>query len=328
MSTFQGIRGKAIKSLTSDPSPATAGNIWYNSTSKTLKGVQAVGAWSSGGALTTLRAWSGNAGTQTAALAFGGSPYTVTSEEYNGSSWANGGNLNVSRAPYGAGFGTQTAAVNVGGYSGTAAVNSVEEYNGTSWTSVSAYLGMGSSGILTAAVVFGGAPNNPYPGVTLSKEYDGTNWGTGGALNTGRSQLGAAGTLTAALACGGFPDGPAGAVTNTETYNGSSWANAPVMPTASGGGATFGIQTAAINAGGGTAFYPAADQMATTREYNGSTWAASTATLAQARGGIGSSSNYTSTAGLAVGGRVNPGAYQTITEEYNLADTTKTFTVS
>ena len=51
MSTFKEIRGTLIKSLSSDPSPVANGDIWYNSTSQTLKGVQAVAAWSSGGNL-------------------------------------------------------------------------------------------------------------------------------------------------------------------------------------------------------------------------------------------------------------------------------------
>ena len=81
MSTFKEIRGQLIKSLTSDPSPATAGDMWYNSTSQTLKGVVGSSAWSSGGALSLPRSVAGlNAGTQTAGIAFGG---------YNGTSFGN-----------------------------------------------------------------------------------------------------------------------------------------------------------------------------------------------------------------------------------------------
>ena len=39
MSTFKEIRGQLIKSVSSDPSPISNGDIWYNSTSQTLKGV-------------------------------------------------------------------------------------------------------------------------------------------------------------------------------------------------------------------------------------------------------------------------------------------------
>jgi len=41
MSTFKEIQGRNIKSVSSDPASAGAGDIWYNSTSTTLKGVVA-----------------------------------------------------------------------------------------------------------------------------------------------------------------------------------------------------------------------------------------------------------------------------------------------
>ena len=57
------------------------------------------------------------AGTQTAGLGFAG--YTTTnlnsSEEYDGSSWTAGGNLNTARRSL-AGAGLQTAALAFGGY--------------------------------------------------------------------------------------------------------------------------------------------------------------------------------------------------------------------
>ena len=89
MSTLKEIRGQTIRSLSSDPSPVTTGDMWYNSTTKKLKGVQSVTAWSSGGNMGTARRQlaSAVAGTQTASLAFGGSPNGVTTtEEYGGTS--------------------------------------------------------------------------------------------------------------------------------------------------------------------------------------------------------------------------------------------------
>ena len=56
MSTFKEIRGRLIKSVASDPANAGAGDMWYNSTSQTLKGVVAVGAFSSGSNLSTIDA--------------------------------------------------------------------------------------------------------------------------------------------------------------------------------------------------------------------------------------------------------------------------------
>jgi len=46
MATYRGIHGKAIKSLSTDPSAETdAGQIWYNTTSNTFKSIVSSGAW-------------------------------------------------------------------------------------------------------------------------------------------------------------------------------------------------------------------------------------------------------------------------------------------
>ena len=80
MTTFKEIRGTAIQVVSSDPSNPEIGQIWYNSSSGTLKGYQLanVNTWASGGNLNTARVNSAGTGTQTAGLLFGGSvpPYT------------------------------------------------------------------------------------------------------------------------------------------------------------------------------------------------------------------------------------------------------------
>jgi hypothetical protein len=74
MANYKGIQGFTIQNLSADPSNPIEGQVWYNSTSNVWKVEEATaaGAWASGGALTTARARAGGAGTQTAALAFGG----------------------------------------------------------------------------------------------------------------------------------------------------------------------------------------------------------------------------------------------------------------
>ena len=74
MTTYKNIKGIEIKYLSADPPAPTVGQVWYNSTTKVVKGaINGVGAWASGGNLNTARVIStSNAGTQTAALAFGG----------------------------------------------------------------------------------------------------------------------------------------------------------------------------------------------------------------------------------------------------------------
>jgi hypothetical protein len=78
MAEYINIRGQSIEVVASDPANPTQGQIWYNSTSNTLKGlgVSTVGAWATGNNLNTARASVAGAGTQTAALGFGGNTST------------------------------------------------------------------------------------------------------------------------------------------------------------------------------------------------------------------------------------------------------------
>ena len=121
MTTFKGIRGTTIEVLSSDPSAPEVGQIWYNSSSGTLKGrlLANVNAWSSGGNMNTARTVLAGTGTQTAALGFGGinSPTgsLTATELYNGTSWtSNPTGLNTARY-YFTGAGTQTATLGFGG---------------------------------------------------------------------------------------------------------------------------------------------------------------------------------------------------------------------
>ena len=142
MTTYKDIKGTSIEVVSSDPSNPLLGQIWYNTTSQTLKGLEfGAAAWSTGGNMGTGRSNLGGTGTQTAAVVFGGiapgSPgnnVTNLTEEYNGSSWTNGGNMGTARRAM-ASAGTQTAALGSGGYitPGTT-TNVTEEYNGSAWT--------------------------------------------------------------------------------------------------------------------------------------------------------------------------------------------------
>ena len=110
MSTYRQVKGYSIKKVESDPSNTKEGQIWYNDITKQLKVTPLVQSWSSGGNLNTGRTGLAGAGSQTAALAFGGTvatpstpqnPYKNESEEYNGSSWTEGNNLNQARSGIG-----------------------------------------------------------------------------------------------------------------------------------------------------------------------------------------------------------------------------------
>jgi hypothetical protein len=88
MAEYINIRGQSIEVVASDPANPTQGQIWYNSTSNTLKGLGlGAASWATGNNMNTARSTLAAAGTQTTALAFGGTPLTSATESYNGSTW-------------------------------------------------------------------------------------------------------------------------------------------------------------------------------------------------------------------------------------------------
>jgi hypothetical protein len=75
MAEYKGIKGFKVQYLSADPSDPIIGQTWYNSTSKDLKYTgfaTAAGAWATANNMNTVRGRLAGAGTQTAALAFGG----------------------------------------------------------------------------------------------------------------------------------------------------------------------------------------------------------------------------------------------------------------
>jgi hypothetical protein len=313
--------GSAITSVSVDPPAPAEGQMWYNSSSGTLKGyVSLTAGWTSAPSLNTARRAGGAAtgGTPTATLYFGGySTATVTnSESYNGSAWTATPAVNTAAYTPG-GTGTQTAALKFGG-EGPPQLTATEKYNGTSWTSVNsmntARYQPGGAGIQTAALAIGGAAATP---LTAVESYNGTSWTTITGLGTSRYGAGATGTQTSAIAiAGGTYPGPL--VANTELWNGTSWTALTNNPTAGYSKRAVGPSSAVLVFGGGPV-------TGLTQTWNGTTWATLPTSLTTARsylGGCGSQ-----TAALAFGG-----ATPTVTgatESYNGPGsfTTKTITV-
>lgn len=126
MSEYKGIQGFTVQSLASDPSPLLDGQMWYNSTSKTLKVSTSIGTWATGNNMNTARTALAGAGTQTAALGFGGALPAVSAvtEKYDGTNWTTVNSMNTARQSLG-GVGTQTAALAFGG--GTPAITAATE---------------------------------------------------------------------------------------------------------------------------------------------------------------------------------------------------------
>jgi hypothetical protein len=169
--TYNGSTWTSITSMPSGNSYASAGTqtaALYASAGTTSE--YSAPSWSSGGALNTPRQEGSMAGTQTAALFFGGGPQTAASaltEEYDGSAWTAGGTMNTARGI---------------------------QINGT-----------GAS--QTAAVAFGGSGPTEPQRTTATELYDGTSWTTTGSLATARgnsSKGGSQGTSSSALCVGGY----------------------------------------------------------------------------------------------------------------------------
>ena len=179
---------------------------------------------------------------------------TVATEEFDGTNWSAGGNMNTAR--YG-GFagGTQTQAVVAGGSGPPGYKDDTEEYNGSSWTSVTNMPGdqgngcSGSTSQLDMLCV-GGGPGNK----TSNTIYDGTNWTTGNTLS-GDGRRGNRGALTSTSAPG-FTAGGETATTNpinvTEEWNGTSFSSSTNMPasTRDSAGQVGGTGAAGLIAGG------------------------------------------------------------------------------
>ena len=321
MTTFKEIRGTLIKSLSSDPSPAAAGEMWYNSTSQTLKGQLSVTAWSSAPAPAVNVDSFSSGGTQTAAILAGAGganpPNAAKAEEYDGSSWTA-----LTNMPAAYGYGVSCGTVSDfshfgGGYPG--AQSTVFDWNGSGWTTGAALpaasieasvCGPGQQALFT-----GGSSG----GITAAThERNGGSWSTTGNLNTARYIASSAGTKADALCSGGYT-GSAYA-TQVESYNGSSWTAETAMPQARGYAGCSGSSSDDQFMFGGTS--PATPSVSTTSvKWNGSSWSTD-ASLSSAKSGLGGFGS--STAALCGGSGNSPGA----SEEYNDGPATKTFTTS
>ena len=282
MATYREIHGKAVKSLSTDPTAETdAGQIWYNTSSDTFKSIVNLEAWSSASALIYAQGeGGGGAGTQTAALIAGGSiPEVATSGEYNGSGWTAGGNMNTAGAFRGLG-GTQTAGFCFGNQvaSPDYPTGVSETYNGTSWTSISTipqvHSQSASFGSTTAGVCAAGRTDNGDNATTTTNEWDGSSWTTGGAYPAAIRLMGVTGTApaTTGLAFGGQGGGSPspGNVTTNSSYDGSTWTAQTAIPTAtSDNSGAAGTSASALMIGG-----KAPSVTANCFKYDGTSWTA------------------------------------------------------
>ena len=271
MADYRAIKGLTIQTVSSDPSNLVIGDIWYNSTLGKLRGAKlAAGSWSTGGDINTTRFAGGSSGAapRDTSLIFGGSGpgNKDETEEYDGSSWSEVGDLNTARERNAGAGATQTAALSFGG--GVSPKQQTELWNGTSWTEVSGDLNTGraghtGTGTSTAALGSGGKIGENFQSIV--EEYDGSSWTEKGDLSTARAYSGLTGITTAALAFGGASP----YTVNTESFNGTSWTEENNLNTAKAYlEASWGTQPASFVAGG----YTSTVFVATTEQYNGTSW--------------------------------------------------------
>jgi len=257
------------------PGPYTNASEEYNKSANVITAA----AWSSGGALSGIaRNYNVGCGINTAGLSVGGynpSPGVLSlTEEYNGSTWANGGTLGTGSYDSGV-SGTQTAALKAGNMPGYP--TATEHYDGSSWTAGGALsTGRGenaAAGIQTASLCISGGTASP-GSITTVELYNGSSWTSSPAVNVGRrGKPGGSGTSTAALFFGGYtsPPSPSNMVASTESYDGTSWSevNNLIEARFSGGPAQNGTQTSSLFAAGYT---PASNASATANGWDGTSW--------------------------------------------------------
>ena len=216
-------------------------------------------AWTSVNNVNVTLSSRGSAGTQGAALLFGGNPTpatVTTTSEYDGTNWSTSpGSLNNARGYGPICAGTQTAALAGGGYNPPVTfVTAVEYYNGSCWavqpnTNPNNYAGQ-SGGTQTAAW-FVGAGGTTATNNTEAYNWNGSTWTASGNYNdTTRVNFAGGGPQTAAFIAGGDRD--PGMTTNTETYDGTCWATITNISTARTYGCTAGDSSSGFIAGGNT----------------------------------------------------------------------------
>ena len=345
-----GFTGTSAFAAGGDKNPGTISDTEeYNSSTTAITAP----AWASGGNMPVAKRIGGcSKGGNISSLTFGGDtlpmgagqPQVKTTEEYDGSSWTSGGNIsnNISGS---AGAGTQTAAIGATGYSfpspwqtaGASYVSNSFEYDGSSWTNVTAYpttaVGLISFGTQTASA-FGGGAQGGSPGPEASykskdyKEYDGTNWTSGGSTNSYHSRTqSSAGTQTAGIVYGGY-DSPGGNPSQrgdtVEEYNGTAWTSALTAPKENAIGAGFGTQTAFLATNGQENPIPSSPGSTgysfTTFVYDGTTFATD-ANVATRRVYAGGDGAIGSAAGMVCGGSTTYSTRTTATEEYTQGST-------
>ena len=121
---------------------------------------------------------------------------------------------------------------------------------------------MGSSGVATDGIVYGGKESNK----DENEQWNGTAWTELADMNTGREYIGGSpsGTSSLALAFAGATSPPETNRAFTESWDGSSWTEVADLSTARRGISAAGTATADLGFGGADA----SDRLTATEEWN------------------------------------------------------------
>jgi len=338
MATYIDIHGNNIPIVSSDPTNPIVGEVWYNTTTKALKGQKnvATASWSTSGAVPKQITGMGSGGTTTAAWAAGGLQYPGGTSNltfvYDGSSWSSANDLPQNYF-IGGHCGPNSAGLMFGSQSGYGTTTTTSEWDGTNWTGGGAFPSLGPSsagmcgwGDSSNALSAGGRGDPPPAGLTDVYNYNGTAWTTNPySLPVGQYNAAGSGTVSEAWMAGGYGPSPN---TSTFTFNGSAWTAKGALNNARNEGQSggFGPETAATIACGGPG--PIATAV---ENFDGTSWTAGTNLSTARTYGMGASRNSpTQTNGYIVGGATGSSpSFTGATEEYSApGPATVTFTSS
>ena len=218
--------------------------------------------------------------------------------------------LGIRRDGASAGASSNDVRVFLGVQAGSAAyVNSMEEYNGTSWTtSVITLSERGEPAVFNSnsSTFYTGGSNTTlspkYRGETY--EFNGVSWSNSGAdLPTpAYSFAGSAGDPTNALVTGGYTGGD---LDKTQEFNGTTWSYGGTLPVGRTGGVALGDASAAW-CGGSSSNVDIVPYI-----YNGSSWAAASNSMHESTRDMAAFGTYQNPGGIITGGSFSAGASST-----------------
>jgi len=294
MATYKEIKGVTVQTVDSDP-------------------VEFVGSWASGGSLNTAREAAAGAGTQTAAIMFGGSspapgpypqPYYIhdETESYDGTTFTEVADLNTARMANRGGFGTSTAGFLAGGYTyppaGPTGIQQLcESWNGSAWSETTDFntkrysFASSNSSPYTSAIITGGFTGGPPPSQINDavETWNGSSWTETTETNSPKGSGSGAGISSTAAIVVGPPD------STVESWDGSSWTEVAEMTTTRSSTGSAGTYTSGLWFGG-----PSSN--AKTESWNGTSWTELN-DLSTGRSNIGAAGGSSATtSSLAAGG--------------------------